>query len=67
MHNIEGEAMRIIDVDSHLMEPFDWLDEHFPDLAAALPPVDFAARFQSRVRDDMMDAVPRRRARRRDE
>ncbi len=50
--------MRIIDVDSHFYEPLDWLDEHFPALAAQLPPLsvrDFVFRFGT---SDVLDAIP---------
>ena len=50
--------MRIVDVDSHFYEPLDWLDEHFPALAAQLPPLsisDFIFRFGM---SDVLDAIP---------
>ena len=34
----EGQALRVIDVDSHLMEPPDWISVVNPALAAELPP-----------------------------
>src|SRR5215204_1205155 len=46
------------DVDSHLMEPFDWLETRFPELAAELPPVDVIAEMLQVSQDDMMDALP---------
>jgi predicted TIM-barrel fold metal-dependent hydrolase len=50
--------MPVIDVDSHLMEPFDWLAARFPELAAELPPPDVMGEMFRRSQDDMMDALP---------
>jgi uncharacterized protein len=50
--------MPVIDVDSHLMEPFDWLETRFPELAADLPPVDVIGEMLRISQDDMMDALP---------
>ena len=49
---------KVIDVDSHLMEPFDWLEARFPELAAELPPVDVIGEMLRVSQDDMMDALP---------
>ena len=62
--------MPVIDVDSHLMEPFDWLETRFPELAEELPPVDVIGEMLRVSQDDMMDALPaslRREARRADD
>src|SRR3954451_508120 len=62
--------MPVIDVDSHLMEPFDWLETRFPELAEDLPPVDVIGEMLRVSQDDMMDALPasiRREARRADD
>ncbi len=50
--------MPVIDVDSHLMEPFDWLQTRFPELAEELPPVDVIGEMLRVSQDDMMDALP---------
>ena len=50
--------MPVIDVDSHLMEPFDWLETRFPELAEELPPVDVIGEMLRVSQDDMMDALP---------
>ena len=51
-------ARPVIDVDSHLMEPFGWLETRFPDLAAELPPVNVVSEMLRVSQDDMMDALP---------
>ena len=50
--------MPVIDVDSHLMEPFDWLETRFPELAEELPPVDVIGEMLRVSQDDMMDSLP---------
>ena len=38
--------MRVIDVDAHFYEPFDWLEQQAPELAALLPRLDPVARYR---------------------
>jgi uncharacterized protein len=49
----------IVDSDSHFLEPLDWLDVHFPALAAQLPPADMVAMLVNAVvGDDVMAHLP---------
>jgi predicted TIM-barrel fold metal-dependent hydrolase len=64
--------MTVIDIDSHFMEPLDWLDERFPALAEQLPPMnlvemvawsvlpgdDVLAHLPPRMRPAPLDIVP---------
>ena len=50
--------MRVIDVDSHFMEPLDWLEKTDPGLAAELPPSNFAERVARGVVGDLLDKIP---------
>ncbi|HEX4506552.1 MAG TPA: amidohydrolase family protein [Alphaproteobacteria bacterium] len=54
--------MRVIDVDSHFMEPLDWLDQVDPTLAKLIPPSDesFIERVVQGVVGDLLEAIPRK-------
>jgi predicted TIM-barrel fold metal-dependent hydrolase len=53
--------MRVIDVDSHFMEPLDWLEQVDPSLAKAIPPSEesFIERVVQGVVGDLIEAIPR--------
>lgn len=51
--------MRLIDVDSHFLEPPDWLQAIDPKLAAEIPPGDPIERIVQGVVGDLLDVVPR--------
>jgi hypothetical protein len=51
--------MRLIDVDSHFLEPPDWLQSIDPKLAAEIPPGDPIERIVQGVVGDLLDVVPR--------
>ena len=51
--------MRLIDVDSHFLEPPDWLHSIDPKLAAEIPPGDPIERIVQGVVGDLLDVVPR--------
>jgi predicted TIM-barrel fold metal-dependent hydrolase len=51
--------MRLIDVDSHFLEPPDWLQSIDPKLAAEIPPGDPIERIVQGVVGDLLDIVPR--------
>ncbi len=51
--------MRLIDVDSHFLEPPDWLHSIDPTLAAEIPPGDPIERIVQGVVGDLLDVVPR--------
>ena len=50
--------MRVIDVDSHFMEPLDWLEQTDPALARQLPPVSFEERVVRGVVGELLDIIP---------
>jgi len=50
--------MRVIDVDSHFMEPLDWLEQTDPALARELPPASFEERVVRGVVGDLLDIIP---------
>jgi predicted TIM-barrel fold metal-dependent hydrolase len=50
--------MRVIDVDSHYLEPPDWLSQIDPALAAEIPPSDPVDRVVRGVVGDLLDVVP---------
>ena len=50
--------MRVIDVDSHFLEPPDWLEQVDPGLAAEIPPSDPIDRVVRGVVGDLLDVVP---------
>ena len=50
--------MRVIDVDSHFLEPTDWLHQVAPDLADELPPSDPIQRVVQNVVGDLLEVVP---------
>jgi uncharacterized protein len=54
--------MRVIDVDSHFMEPIDWLEQVDPTLAKLIPPSDesFIERVVQGVVGDLLEAIPRK-------
>ncbi|MDB5394107.1 MAG: hypothetical protein JWM91_1613 [Rhodospirillales bacterium] len=54
--------MRVIDVDSHFMEPIDWLEQIDPTLAELIPPSDesFIERVVQGVVGDLIEAIPRK-------
>jgi predicted TIM-barrel fold metal-dependent hydrolase len=54
--------MRVIDVDSHFMEPVDWLERIDPTLAKQIPPSDesFIERVVQGVVGDLLEAIPRK-------
>jgi hypothetical protein len=54
--------MRVIDVDSHFMEPVDWLEQIDPRLAKLIPPSDesFIERVVQGVVGDLIEAIPRK-------
>ena len=54
--------MRVIDVDSHFMEPVDWLEQIDPTLAKLIPPSDesFIERVVQGVVGDLIEAIPRK-------
>ena len=54
--------MRVIDVDSHFMEPVDWLEQVDPTLAKLIPPSDesFIERVVQGVVGDLLEAIPRK-------
>ena len=51
--------MRVIDVDSHFLEPVDWLQQVDPGLAAEIPPADPIERIVQGVVGDLLEVVPR--------
>lgn len=51
--------MRVIDVDSHFLEPVDWLAQVDPALAAEIPPSDPIERIVQNVVGDLLEVVPR--------
>ncbi len=51
--------MRVIDVDSHYLEPPDWLSQIDPKLAKEIPPHDPIDRIVSGVVGDLLEVVPR--------
>ncbi len=51
--------MRVIDVDSHFLEPPDWLIQIDPKLAQEIPPSDPIDRVVRSVVGDLMEVVPR--------
>ena len=54
--------MRVIDVDSHFMEPLDWLEQVDPTLAKEIPPSEesFIERVVQGVVGDLIEAIPRK-------
>jgi predicted TIM-barrel fold metal-dependent hydrolase len=50
--------MRVIDVDSHFLEPVDWLVQVDPKLAEAIPPTDPIRRIVQNVVGDLLAVVP---------
>lgn len=50
--------MRVIDVDSHFLEPPDWLEQIDPTLATEIPPSDPIDRVVRGVVGDLLDVVP---------
>jgi predicted TIM-barrel fold metal-dependent hydrolase len=54
--------MRVIDVDSHFIEPVDWLDQVDPALAKEIPPSEesFVERVVQGVVGDLIEAIPRK-------
>ena len=50
--------MRVIDVDSHFLEPPDWLEQVDPTLAKEIPPSDPMDRVVRGVVGDLLDVVP---------
>jgi predicted TIM-barrel fold metal-dependent hydrolase len=54
--------MRVIDVDSHFMEPVDWLEQVDPALARLIPPSNesFIERVVQGVVGDLIEAIPRK-------
>jgi len=59
----EGRSgMRVIDVDSHFMEPLDWLEQVDPTLAKQIPPSEesFIERVVQGVVGDLLEAIPRK-------
>jgi predicted TIM-barrel fold metal-dependent hydrolase len=54
--------MRVIDVDSHFIEPVDWLEQIDPALAREIPPSDesFVERVVQGVVGDLIEAIPRK-------
>lgn len=51
--------MRVIDVDSHFLEPPDWLQTIDPKLASQIPPGDPIERIVIGVVGDLLEVVPR--------
>lgn len=51
--------MRLIDVDSHFLEPPDWLQSIDPELAAQIPAGDPIERIVQGVVGDLLEVVPR--------
>lgn len=54
----EEPAMRVIDADSHFMEPFDWLHQVSPALAAELPIADVLENMGSAVMGEPLASLP---------
>jgi uncharacterized protein len=50
--------MTIIDVDSHFYEPFDWLEQTDPKLAAEIPPVDITTLLTTSIAGDLLASLP---------
>ena len=50
--------MRIIDVDSHFMEPFDWFEESFPEIHAKCPPVPLVDMVLEALMGDLVTSLP---------
>ena len=50
--------MRVIDVDSHFLEPVDWLSQVDPRLADQIPPADPIQRIVQNVVGDLLEVVP---------
>ncbi|AMK16885.1 MULTISPECIES: amidohydrolase family protein [Sphingobium] len=51
--------MPVIDVDAHFHEPFDWMDKHFPKLAAKLPGFDMSARIGDLIAGEFIAQIPK--------
>jgi predicted TIM-barrel fold metal-dependent hydrolase len=52
-------AMRVIDVDSHFLEPVDWLHSVNPRLAGELPPPPTEERVVQAAVGDLLEVIPR--------
>jgi predicted TIM-barrel fold metal-dependent hydrolase len=50
--------MRIIDADSHFQEPFDWFEQHFPQLAAEIPSIPVREVLAEAIAGDAFSALP---------
>lgn len=50
--------MRIIDADSHFMEPFNWFEENFPEIFAKCPPVPLVEVVLEALMGDLVTSLP---------
>ncbi len=50
--------MRIIDADSHFMEPLGWFKDSFPELAAKCPPVPLVEMVLEALMGDLLSSLP---------
>lgn len=50
--------MTIIDVDSHFYEPFDWLEQTDPALAAEIPKIDIVTLMTTSIAGDLLASLP---------
>jgi uncharacterized protein len=50
--------MRIIDPDSHFIEPVDWLEKGFPKLAAQIPPIALSEIVAESIAGDAVASLP---------
>ena len=50
--------MRVIDVDSHFMEPFTWFEDAFPEIHAKCPPVPLVEMVVEALMGDLVTSLP---------
>ena len=50
--------MRVIDTDSHFMEPLGWFQESFPDLAQRCPRVPLVEMVVEALMGDLVSSLP---------
>ncbi len=50
--------MRIIDADSHFMEPLGWFQDSFPELAEKCPPVPLVDMVVEALMGDLVTSLP---------
>src|SRR5437870_5305765 len=50
--------MRIIDPDSHFIEPVEWFEKGFPKLAAQIPPIPLGEIIAESIAGDAVSSLP---------